>query len=411
MTSSSHPTVAGRVLAVLPPALVAAVAAGYLGLGLWGQDLPAEVPGDVPPVVHATLVLLQAVALLRRRRSPVVVLAVAVVADLVVLATTGGELGIGALAVMVAAYGAARRGGAVAGPVALVAGAAATALVGAAAMAAGPDGDPTVLVSTAVARVGLLYAAPAAVAQYAKGRERLAEQVRDQERTAEAQRRYEADRQVRAERAALARELHDIAGHHLSGIVVGAQAASALLVSDPERARDMLRTVQDDARITLGDLRRTVGLLRDDDDAPGPAGRPAVVPTLAAVDGLVGSARDRGQEVDLLTTGTARPLGPLAEATAYRTVQESLANAARHAPGARTAVTVAWADDVVEVAVRNGPPTTRPVASPSRPSRGYGLAGMAERAELVGAELTTGPSEDGGWRTVLTLPATAAVAP
>ena len=143
----------------------------------------------------------------------------------------------------------------------------------------------------------------------------------------------------------------------------------------------MMQTVQDDARIALADLRRTVGLLRSDDDAP--SGAPSPVPTIAGIPALVDIARERGQRVALASVGDARPVGALAETTAYRMVQESLANVARHAPGAAGAVTVRFGADAVEITVANEPSAevrTRETTDSS--GAGYGLSGMAERAEL-----------------------------
>ena len=405
MFSEPRCTSMARARSMFPSLLVTAVALGYVALDLGGEEIPATVPGDLPPLVHAGLVLMQALALLARRRRPLAVFAVVVAADLVVLATTAGELGIGALGVVVAAYTVARRVDRTVRLVALVAAASATALVGSAAMAFGPVGSPAgVVLATATARVVVLYLLPVVAAEHVRGRERLREALDAQERATERERLLDADRAVRSERAALARELHDIAGHHLSGIIVGAQAATALISSDPGRAREMLRTVQDDARITLGDLRRTVGLLRDDE--PEASGRPVAAPTMAGIEGLAEAARERGQDVTTVVGGQPRPLGPLAEATAYRMVQESLANAARHAPGAPCRVAVTWTDDQVEVVARNeaaDPALVAPGASTST-GPGDGLAGMAERAELVGARLTTGPDRHhGGWTNRLVL--------
>ena len=163
----------------------------------------------------------------------------------------------------------------------------------------------------------------------------------------------------------------------------------------------MLRTVQDDALIILGDLRQTVGLLRDD-DGPDQPGLPSRVPTLAGIEHLAEAARERGQEVRLVVEGDPRTLGPLAEATAYRTVQESLTNAARHAPGAACHVTLAWTEGSASVTVHNAAARVAP-PPPGTVRPGHGLAGMAERAELVGARLTTGPARDGGWTNQLVL--------
>ena len=394
---------AERVRRAIPPVLVLAAAIGYLGADLWVDELPATVPGDVPPYVHAGLVALQALLLVFRRRAPIIVFVGAVLIDAVILATSAGELGVGSLGVIIAAYGTARRGPRNPALTALGVGALVTTVVGGGALLFGSREPVIVLIVTVIARLALQYAAPAAVAEYFRGRERLSDALQEQARMAEHERRERAEREVRAEREALARELHDIAGHHLSGIIVSAQAATALTRSDLDRAREMMQTVQDDARIALADLRRTVGLLRSDDDAP--SGGPSPVPAIAGIGALVDVARERGQRVALTTSGDARPVGALAETTAYRMVQESLANAARHAPGAACAVTVRFAADAVEITVSNAP-----VAEPGmrvtteRAGGGYGLSGMAERAELIGAQLSVGPDDGGGWTNRLSIP-------
>jgi signal transduction histidine kinase len=412
MSTSTRPaTATARVLAVLPPVLVLASAIGYVGIDLWPGGLPEAVPGGVPPLVHAGLVGLQALALAGRRRFPTGVFATVVLADLVILATTAGELGIGALAVVFASYSVARHTERRDALVRLGAGAVLTTVVGGVAMAVASTEPPFVLIVTAVTRIALLYVAPAAVADYVRGRERLAEALDEQARMTERERRDRAERELRDERAALARELHDIAGHHLSGIIVSAQAASALTGTDPDRARAMMRTVQDDARTTLADLRRTVGLLRSDDDGDvvvaGTSGRasgdPRPVPSLDGIPALVDAAITRGQQVELVVDGDPRPLGPLAETAAYRMVQESLANAARHAAGSACWVVVSTTARTVEVSVENGPSAASATFTGSR-SVGYGLSGMAERAELIGAALSTGPTAEGGWLNRLVIP-------
>lgn len=403
MTPAERPSSrAGRARRAIPPVLVLAAAVGYLGADLWIEELPAAVPGDVSPFVHAGLVALQALLLVFRLRAPIVVFAGAVLLDAVILATSAGELGVGSLGVMLAAYGLARRSPRKPAVTALCLGAVVTTVVGGSALLLGSRESVLVVILTVVARIALQYAAPAAVAEYFAGRERLADALQEQARMAEHERREQADREVRAEREALARELHDIAGHHLSGIIVSAQAATALTRSDLDRAREMMQTVQDDARIALADLRRTVGLLRSDDDAP--SSSPSPVPTIAGIGALVDVARERGQRVVLTTFGDAHALGALAETTAYRMVQESLANAARHAPGAACAVTVRFDADAVEIAVSNESPGERGARATEKPGVGYGLSGMAERAELIGAELSAGPSESGGWTNRLRIP-------
>lgn len=393
---------APRLRRAIPPLLVLAVAVGYIGADVWVEDLPSSVPGDVSPLVHAGMVALQATLLVFRRRAPIAVFAGVVLVDAVILATSAGELGVGSLGVMLAAYAMTRRAVRGRALTALSLGALVTTVVGGSALALGSRESVLVLVVTVVARVALQYAAPAAVAEYFLGRERLAAALREQTRMAEHERRERAEREVRAERDALARELHDIAGHHLSGIIVTAQAATALTRSDLDRAREMMQTVQDDARIALADLRRTVGLLRSGDDAR--SGDPMPAPRIAGIPGLVDVARERGQRVELAVRGEAPALGALAETTAYRMVQESLANAARHAPDAACDVTVLFTADAVEITVSNERSGAAARAVADRSGGGYGISGMAERADLIGAELTTGPSESGGWVNRLRIP-------
>lgn len=151
----------------------------------------------------------------------------------------------------------------------------------------------------------------------------------------------------------------------------------------------------------LRDLRRLVGLLRESD-----AGEFSVE-TLDGIAELVAQASAHGTPVELETRAAQEggPLGagvgPLAQLTAYRLVQESLANAVQHAPGARCRVTVDDRDPgSVLVTVHNEAAATAP---PSRPGAGFGLIGMRERAELTAAELRYGPRIDGGWDVFLRL--------
>jgi signal transduction histidine kinase len=216
------------------------------------------------------------------------------------------------------------------------------------------------------------------------------------------------DAAVSRERAAMARELHDIAAHHLSGIALMSAVIDRQIDTDPERAHEGVRQVREQSTAVLEDLRRLVGLLRDDS----PAER--AVETVAGIVDLVERARFRSDvRLDVLPavgTGAAavapRPLGdgvgPLAQLAAYRTVQEALANAALHAPGSPCTVTVDdRADDHLELRVENGAATVPALGS--TPAGGNGLRGMRERAELVGASLQVGPTDAGGWTVSLRL--------
>ncbi len=400
----SSPRAARFVRWVLPSALVLAIGVGYVAIDLWVQDIPEIVPGAASPVLYAGLVTLQAGALLLRHRAPLLAFAAVVALDAIILLTTAGELGIGSLAVVFATYTLARRSSRHVTAAAAITGALASTVAGAGAMLVASREPALVIGATALARVVLLYAIPIAVAEIARGRERLALALEDRNRMLERERLERAERARHAERMALARELHDIAGHHLSGIIVSAQAASALALSDPQRAREMMQVVQHDARMTLADLRQTVGLLRSDreglPDAPAPS------PSIKGIPALVDAARGRGQQVTMTSSGSPLSLGPIAEVTAYRMVQESLANAARHAPQAECTVDIDFASDAVVLTVSNTPPLDPEpdvFVDPTR-SAGHGLTGMAERAELIGADLIVGPTHGGGWRNHLRLP-------
>ncbi len=205
---------------------------------------------------------------------------------------------------------------------------------------------------------------------------------------------------VAAERTRMARELHDVAAHHLTALVVQAGAAERLVDLDPERAKDSLRGIRRQGRETLDALRSIVGILRQgsDGEGGGEAGT-APVPGLAGLPGLVAAARTSGTEVQERTTGEAPALAPLADVTAYRTVQESLANARRHAPGSAVTLTTASGPARIALTIENALPAAAPATAP-----GYGLVGMRERAALVGGRLEAGPTGSGTWRVRLELP-------
>ncbi|WP_147260449.1 sensor histidine kinase [Pseudonocardia hierapolitana] len=235
--------------------------------------------------------------------------------------------------------------------------------------------------------------------------QREAREARDQEVQAL---RREQDALLQAavsrQRVAMSRELHDIAAHHMSGIALMAAAMDGQIDADPAAAKRSARQVREQSRAVLDDLRRLVGLLREDADAARP------VETLDAVSALVETRRAAGLEIDLVvlagSPGSGAGLGPLAQLVAYRMVQESLANAAAHAPGAPCAVEIGGPHGGrVTIAVRNG------AAAGPDPGRGggFGLVGMAERAQLVGGELTYGATTDGGWEVRLTLPVEAPI--
>ncbi|MBP2365987.1 sensor histidine kinase [Pseudonocardia parietis] len=246
-------------------------------------------------------------------------------------------------------------------------------------------------------------AAAALVGVSVATRRRYVELVRVHAAEALAAQRRRAEAAVGRERNRMARELHDIAAHHLSGMVVQAGVVEQLVDRDPERARRIAGEVRRQGRRTLRDLRMVVGTLRE----PGTGGRPEdddPVPGLAELDRLVETARELGTPVDLEHRGRAVTPPPITDVTCYRVVQEALANAREHAPGAPVRITVTGAPGQVMIEIGSAPagnPAERPGADRMR---GYGLIGMRERAQLVGAEFEAGPTADGGWLVRLVVP-------
>ncbi|GAA3287940.1 histidine kinase [Dactylosporangium vinaceum] len=199
----------------------------------------------------------------------------------------------------------------------------------------------------------------------------------------------------REERLVLARELHDVVAHHVTGIVVQAQAARVVARRRPERLEESIRGIEEAGSEALTAMRRIVGLLRDTADAAPASG------ATERLDELVrrfeaGEARAVRLELPATTTAWA----PELTSTVYRIVQESLTNIARHAERAGTvSVRVTESPADVTVAVTDDARAARPV----KPG-GFGLIGMRERVEALGGQLQAGPREPHGWAVVARLP-------
>ncbi|MQY12626.1 hypothetical protein SRB5_27620 [Streptomyces sp. RB5] len=204
---------------------------------------------------------------------------------------------------------------------------------------------------------------------------------------------------ARGERARIARELHDVVAHHISMIAVQAETARLTTPGMPDAGAKRLLDIGDTARAALTEMRRLLGVLREDSGVRAPQRRPQ--PGLTQLNELLDEARDAsGTFARLIVSGQVAPLDPGIELTAYRIVQEALTNIRRHARGAAVDVELHYADDVLRLRIRdNGP---GPPASPSSP--GHGLRGMRERALTVGGELRTGPAPGGGFLVEATLP-------
>ncbi|MEV6790814.1 histidine kinase [Streptomyces sp. NPDC051320] len=215
-------------------------------------------------------------------------------------------------------------------------------------------------------------------------------------------RRGEAEAAVAGERARIARELHDVVTHHVTAVVIQADAAQFLVHSDPERATVGLAAISETGRRALGELRHMLGVLdvRREDGPPAGASDPDGPPDLSRLGDLVEQTRTVGQPVGLTERGTRHPVSGRVELAAYRVVQEGLTNAVKYAPGHRTEVHVRYGDHEIDIEVTNEGPAGAAVASGS----GRGLAGLRERVALHGGELVSGARPDGGFTIHARLP-------
>lgn len=201
---------------------------------------------------------------------------------------------------------------------------------------------------------------------------------------------------ARGERARIARELHDVVAHHISMIAVQAETARLTTPGLPAEGASRLLGIGDTARTALTEMRRLLGVLREDADT-GVQRRPQ--PGIDQLLDLVDESRDAGDSrTRLIVSGPVGRLDPGIEVTAYRIVQEALTNARRHAPGAAVDVELRYGADDLAVRVRdNGP-------GPGADASGHGLLGMRERAATVGGTLVTGSAPGGGFLVEARLP-------
>jgi signal transduction histidine kinase len=199
-----------------------------------------------------------------------------------------------------------------------------------------------------------------------------------------------------AERARIARDMHDIVGHALAAIALQARAGHRRLAQGAvDRADVALREIDTLAGQALSDTRRAVGLLRSADAGVAPAGQPA----LDELDELVAALRTDDIQIDVHHEGPAVALPAPVQAAAYRIVQEGLSNVVKHAQPAHATVTLRQDDEGLLVDIRDdGAPRDRV----HRP--GHGLRGMRERVEAVGGTLHAGPAAGGGWHVRARLP-------
>jgi signal transduction histidine kinase len=249
---------------------------------------------------------------------------------------------------------------------------------------------------------------------------------------------------VNEERLRIARELHDVVAHSMSVIAVQAGYGQYVIDDNPADAREALGAIQATSRDALEEMRRMLGVLRQQDASPGPvragptaaagpppaavpagpppAGMPgprtaagarpaapsaplAPAPGLADLDRLIQRTRGAGVRVSLERSGRVRAVPAGVDLSAYRIIQEALTNVVRHAgSGARCAVSVGYGDEALDIRVTDDGGQSLVLTPAAVTGTGHGIIGMRERANLCGGEFSAGPLPDGGFRVTATLP-------
>jgi signal transduction histidine kinase len=350
---------------------------------------------DAPvPAVGYVLLLAGPVALLLPSRLRAVSLAVAAASTVAYeLADLPGAPTF--IAALMALLGAVREGQRTAARIILVVAYAGYAVAGIA-LGTISAGHPVLVGAWTLVAYGFAEANRVRAAQMAALARAHAEEERaiaEQERAAEEQQR----RRAIEERLRIARELHDVLGHHLSLINVQAGVGLHLLDDHPDQARAALQAIKQASSEALGEVRGVLAALRPQGEAPPTA--PA--PGLAEIEDLVAAA---GLPVEYSVEGTPAALPPDLDRAAYRIVQEALTNVRRHGrPDSEARLTIVYGPDRLGVRVTNDG------AAGAEPVAGNGIAGMRERATALGGTLRAGPMAEGGFEVVADLPVRAAI--
>ncbi|BCJ50794.1 two-component sensor histidine kinase [Actinoplanes sp. NBRC 14428] len=364
------------------------IALGFHVLGDWKHATALDRPAGI---VAAALLLLGPLTLILRDRVPVAVLAAAGTASLgvgVLLPPSGTY----AVAPAMALYAAVKAGRA--RPAAAVTAALYAAYLTVTRFLAGPLGVPEDVrpdlrdaLTLALAAALMMFLGGAARARSAY----LAELTKVHAARARAKEEQER-RQASDERLRIARELHDVLGHHLSLINVQAGVGLHLMDNRPEQAREALTAIKTASAEALREVRVVLGVLRPDEEAA--PRQPAL-----GLDRLDDLTADAGLPVRTATTGPRRPLPAEVDRAAYRIVQEALTNVRRHAAASTADIAIEYAPGELRLRIRNdGAATDEPDGT------GSGIAGMRARAESLGGTLSAGPLPEGGYLVATTLP-------
>ncbi|WP_446041243.1 sensor histidine kinase [Streptomyces sp. SID1121] len=231
------------------------------------------------------------------------------------------------------------------------------------------------------------------------------DQLEERATRLEKEREAQAKVAVAAERARIARELHDVVAHNVSVMVVQADGAAYVLDAAPDQAKQALETISTTGRQALAEMRRLLGVLRTGDTREG--GEYVPQPDVDQIEDLVEQVRRAGLTVDFKIEGTARPLPSGVELTAYRIVQEALTNSRKHGgPDVGASVRLVYFDDGLGLLVEDdGRGAAHELYEDGgADGHGHGLIGMRERVGMVGGTLDAGPRPGGGFRISALLP-------
>ncbi|GAA3117312.1 sensor histidine kinase [Streptosporangium carneum] len=232
---------------------------------------------------------------------------------------------------------------------------------------------------------------------YANTRRRYLESLEERAERAEHERDQQARLAAAAERARIARELHDVVAHNVSVIIVQADGAGYAIDSDPEQAREAIRAISHTGRQALAEMRRMVGVLRAD----GVPEEYAPQPSLSQMSDLVAQVRSSGLPVDFRVTGLPQDLPEGEQLTVYRIVQEALTNTLKHGgPDSRATVEMEYGARELLLRVTDD---GRGAAAPRSPD-GHGLVGMRERVAVFGGSVEARPRPGGGFQVTARLP-------
>ncbi|MFI2380102.1 sensor histidine kinase [Streptomyces sp. NPDC018964] len=371
------------------------------GISVLGGVTMAESRGEELPALTVPVVLLLSLVVALRRRMPERMLVLALVVGAGQLITDVAVLPAD-FALLVIVYTVAAVGARWSSRLALSAALVAAPL----AQLRWPDPEASTAQNIAIA---IFQAVPFALAwvlgDSIRTRRAYFAQLEERAARLEKEREAQAKVAVAAERARIARELHDVVAHNVSVMVVQADGAAYVLDAAPDQAKKALETISSTGRQALAEMRRLLGVLRTGEHQE--AGEYVPQPDVRQIEDLVEQCRGSGLPVDFKVEGTPRPLPSGVELTAYRIVQEALTNTRKHGgPNAGASVRLVYFDDGLGLLVEDdgkGAPHEL-YEEGGFDGQGHGLIGMRERVGMVGGTLDAGPRPGGGFRISVLLP-------